>query len=104
MLGKPFRSPLLKKPDPVRDDAGDEPPLKKRRISGSDGPKQDLSGPRLIFKASGISSLPRKPFAAIQNPAAAAVEHCLDECVDNYYNVLWYVEYTRQVLTRSLRR
>ena len=79
-------------------DDGGEPPLKKPRISGGDGINPDPCGPRLVFKASGISSLPRKPFVAIQNPVAAAeVEHRLDECLDNYYNVLWYVKYTNKL-------
>ena len=90
MLGKPFRSPLLKKPEFVRNDSGSKPPSKKRRLSSGEEATQELSGPRLVFKNSGISSLPRKPFAPIKNPAAAAkIEQSLDDYVDTYYNVLW---------------
>ena len=98
MLGKPFRSPLLKKPLIVKDEAqsiansGNEHPAKKRRlIDGDDSePKRELSGPRLLFKAPGVSSLPRKPLLTVQNPAAAVeTEQTSNGAADGYYNVLW---------------
>ena len=88
MLSKPFRSPLIKKSHAVSDDSRNEPSAKKQRISSGDG--EEISGPRLVFKHSGISSLPRKPFTSIQNPAATVeTKASLEGDVDNYYNVLW---------------
>ncbi|KAL8793137.1 MAG: hypothetical protein Q9195_004249 [Heterodermia aff. obscurata] len=98
MLGKPFRSPLLKQPLIVKDEArsiannGNEYPAKKRKIiDGHDiEPKRDTSGPRLIFKAPGVSALPRKPLLTVQNPAVAvATEQTSNGAADGYYNVLW---------------
>ena len=98
MLGKPFRSPLLKKSPFVKDEAqsmannGNEHPAKKRRLIDSDDtePKRDISGPRLVFKAPGVSYLPRKPLLTVQNPAVAVgTEQTSNGAADGYYNVLW---------------
>ena len=98
MLGKPFRSPLLKKHLIVKDEAqstadnGNEHPAKKRRlIDGDDtGPKRDISGPRLVFKAPGVSSLPRQPLLSVQNPAVAVeADQISNGAADGFYNVLW---------------
>ena len=71
----------------------DEHPVKKRRIGTDAPPKTKVPGPRLVFKAPGVSSIPRKPLLIVQNPAAAAEsEQSLDGSVDGYYNVLWYAE------------
>ena len=97
MIGKPFRSPLLKQPPIVKDEArsiannDNEQPAKKRRlINGDDETKQDISGPRLVFKAPGVSALPRKPLLTVENPAVAVeTEQTLNGAADGYYNVLW---------------
>ena len=99
MLGKPFRSPLLKKPLIVKDEAqsiadngNNEYPAKKRRLihDGDTEPKRDISGPRLVFKAPGVSSLPRKPLLTVQNPSAAVeTDQISNGAADGYYNVLW---------------
>ena len=96
MLNKPFRSPLLKQAatpsDEARDvaDNEDEHPAKKRRTSTKGTAARESSGPRLVFKAPGVSSLPRKPLVTIPNPAAASeTEQSLNGFVEGYYNVLW---------------
>lgn len=93
MLGRPFRPPLLRKVAPIAEPVEEEssdPPTKKRRISEDGGPKVSTT-PQLVFKAPGISSLPRKPLLAVTNPAVAAeAAKPLDGGVEGYYNVLWY--------------
>ena len=98
MLRKPFRSPLLKKPLIVKDEAqsiadnGSEYPAKKRRVisDGDTESRGDISGPRLVFKAPGVSSLPRKPLLTVQNPSAAVeTDQISNGAGDGYYNVLW---------------
>lgn len=87
MIRKPFRTPLLRRVEESRDNDGVlEPHVKKRRIS-SDSEK--TLEPQLIFKSPGISSLPRKPLVAINNPAEAVKTP--DGGFEGYYNVLWYV-------------
>ncbi len=94
MLGKPFRSPLLVKKDTPAMSNGHEPQAKKRRISGPNDTGKEQSGPQLVFKAAGISSLPRKPLLTVHNPAiAAGVPKPQDAGVEGYYNVLWSVTY-----------
>ena len=93
MLGRPFRPPLLKKTatpaKPVEEEPSN-PPTKKRRISDDGVPKISRT-PQLVFKALGISSLPRKPLLTVINPAIAAeAAKPLDGGVERYYNVLWY--------------
>lgn len=86
MIGKPFRTPLLRKTEELGDNDGlSEPQAKKRRISNNKGD----GGPQLVFKTPGISSLPRKPLLAVKNPAVAT--NIADEGFERYYNVLWYV-------------
>lgn len=88
MIRKPFRTPLLRKPEDSRDNDGvSEPQAKKRRISNYEGDGVQTMQPQLVFKTPGISSLPRKPFLAIQNPAVATKP--LDGGLEGYYNVLW---------------
>lgn len=85
MIRKPFRTPLLRKPEESTGNEGvSEPQAKKRRIS-SDGEK--TSRPQLVFKSPEISSLPRKPLVAVRNPAEAAKPP--DGGFEGYYNVLW---------------
>ena len=92
MLGKPFRSPLQIKKVTSLTMVDDEPPAKKRRISENDEIEEDLSGPRLVFKAPGISCLPRKPLIAVSNPAKAdKTAKQLGGGIAGYYNVLWLV-------------
>ena len=71
---------------------GNEHPAKKRRLVDGDDtePKRDISGPRLVFKAPGVSCLPRKPLLTVQNPAVAVEsEQTSNGAADGYYNVLW---------------
>ena len=90
MLGKPFQSPLLVKKDPIPSPDGYEPKAKRRRISVGD--EKEQSGPQLVFKAPGISSLPRKPLLAVSNPASALeTAKPRDGGIEGYYNVLWSV-------------
>lgn len=70
----------------------EEPQAKKRRISSDQEDEAKPTGPQLVFKKPGISSLPRKPLLAVKNPAVAAqATKSLDDGVEGYYNVLWYV-------------
>ena len=90
MLGKPFRSPLLAKKDTTTSSNDHEPQAKRRRISGDEAKEQ--SGPQLVFKAPGISTLPRKPLLAVSNPAIATeTSRHQDSGIEGYYNVLWSV-------------
>lgn len=95
MLSKPFRSPLLRKPEQHSGQGeGPEPHVKRRRISDDNRRAAEPSGARLVFKTPGISSLPRKPLLRVQNPAAdidTLVK--VDSGVHGYYNVLWCVLY-----------
>ncbi len=87
MIQKPFRTPLLRKPEESTDNDGfSVPQAKKRRISNDKGD----GGPRLVFKTPGISSLPRKPLLAVKNPAVATESP--SGGFERYYNVLWYVD------------
>ncbi len=93
MLGKPFRSPLLAKKERLASSDDHEPQAKKRRISGNDEIRKEHAGPQLVFKAPGISSLPRKPLLTVQNPAKAAeVAKPQHAGIEGYYNVLWSVK------------
>ncbi|KAL8953480.1 MAG: hypothetical protein Q9222_000684 [Ikaeria aurantiellina] len=76
MLSKPFQSPLLKR----KSIDGDDAPLSKKPKLESTGSEK-----RLVFKAPGISTIPRKPLLEIGNIAAATG----DTSPDSYYNVLW---------------
>ncbi|KAL9100834.1 MAG: hypothetical protein Q9163_003845 [Psora crenata] len=102
MFGK-FRPPLLKiieKPiSPNSPDSGSSEPLpKKRRISNEPNPRQP--GPQLVFKRPGISSLPRKPLLAVDNPAVATQSlHNTDGVIEGYYNVLWRKQSTKKYKT-----
>ena len=101
MLSKPFRSPLLVKKVTSTTSVDHEPLTKKRRISENGEIKEEQSGPQLVFKAPGISSLPRKPLIAVRN-LAKAVETTKPpgDGIDDYYRVLWLVadEAQRDVL------
>ena len=91
---KPFRPPLLKKPDQTQtlaDTASDGPPAKRIRLDGQSDPVAMKPEPRLVFKTPGVSTLPRKPLQSIPNPAAALEDSKLqDDALESYYNVLWY--------------
>ena len=90
MLGKSFRSPLLVKKETTSSSDDPEPQAKKRRIS-EDNAKEQL-GTQLVFKAPGISSLPRRPLLAVSNPASAAeTSKPQTGGIEGYYNVLWSV-------------
>lgn len=92
MLRKPFRSPLLVKKDTPASPDDLEPPTKKRRISGDNAVRKEQSDPQLVFKAPGISSLPRKPLLPVNSPAKAAkANKPQDGGIEGYYNVLWSV-------------
>ena len=95
MIGKPFRPPLLRKVDNVSMSGGldhDEHQAKRRRVSTEQEDSEKLTGPQLVFKVPGISSLPRKPLLIVKNPTVAAqATQPLDGVVEGYYNVLWYV-------------
>ena len=92
MLGKPFRSPLLVKKDSPASSNDHEPLSKKRRISGNEEARNAQSGPQLVFKVPGISSLPRKPLLAVDNPAITAEATKLQDAgIEGFYNVLWSV-------------
>lgn len=90
MIRKPFRTPLLRKPEePGYNDEVSEPKAKKRRISSNEGDVEKHMGPQLVFKTPGISSLPRKPL--ISNENLAGVTRPFDGLLEGYYSVLWYV-------------
>ena len=94
MIGKPFRPPLLRKVEdlgkPPLDGDSDEPQPKKRRIDDVNEENVEQSRPQLIFKRPGISSLPRKPLLAVNNPPIVTQPtHPANEGVDCCYNVLW---------------
>ncbi|KAL2038658.1 hypothetical protein N7G274_008706 [Stereocaulon virgatum] len=93
MIGKPFRPPLLRKAENVSvsgvADVG-EHQAKRRRISTEQEDSEKPTGPQLVFKVPGISSLPRKPLSPVKNPTVAAqASQPLDGGVEGYYNVLW---------------
>ena len=93
MHGKPFRSPLIKARQPAIDGAprDGEPVAKRPCPSIREASSQDVSGPRLVFKTPGVSSLPRKPLAAVENLAGTIGKESRPEnCTETYYNVLWY--------------
>lgn len=90
MIGKPFRTPLLKKTEESGDNDGvSEPQAKKRRISSDRVDSVKTMGPQLVFKTPGISSLPRKPLLAVENPELS--QRRPDGGLEGFYNVLWYV-------------
>ena len=94
MIGKPFRSPLLNKlPTTASNDPRPEvPPAKRRRLDEVDEGSKYIRGPQLVFKNPGISSLPRKPLLAVQNPnASVEIVEPLEGGTEAYYNVLWSV-------------
>ncbi|KAL8935807.1 MAG: hypothetical protein Q9211_004504, partial [Gyalolechia sp. 1 TL-2023] len=76
MLQRPFRSPLLKR---LSGDENDEHVSKKPKGE----PK--VTGPRLVFKHPGISTLPRKPLLEIDKLAAEAN----GVTTKGFYSVLW---------------
>lgn len=78
VLMKPFSPPLLKRSNVNENEA---PQPKKIKLGSADSD----SGPRLIFKKSGVSSVPRKPFSKVENPA----EKTEEGGPKGYYNVLW---------------
>ena len=90
MIRKPFRTPLLRRTKESVDNDGDsEPQAKKRRMSSDKEDGVETTGAQLVFKTSGISSLPRKPLLAVTNHAVFTKP--LDRGLEGYYNVLWYV-------------
>ena len=94
-LAKPFRTPLLSKPltsaNAIRQD-NVEPEAKRRRIDDNSSSREALKVTHLVFKASGVSSLPRKPLVAVVKPVVAAeAPQPTDGGVEGYYNVLWFV-------------
>ena len=90
MLTKPFRSPLLRQAESIPELDRNEIPRKRQRISNDNETTAELSGPRLVFKTPGISSLPRKPLVTVPNPAAdGPVTTERHDGARNYYNVLW---------------
>lgn len=92
MLRKPFRSPLLKQvSSPSASNERSEPDPKRRRISSDNERSTEPSGPRLVFKAPGVSTLPRKPLLPVQNPAVVGdADVQAENGIQSYYNVLWY--------------
>ena len=96
-MNKPFRPPLLRKVDNAtvsNGTYGEGPQTKRRRISSDQEDEDKPAGPQLVFKKPGISSLPRKPLLAVENPSVAAqATQPLHGGVEGYYNVLWYVRY-----------
>ncbi|MCJ1486359.1 helicase, partial [Schaereria dolodes] len=86
MFSKPFRPPLLNKSAAK----GHEPPIKKQRLDNDGKAAEIRDGSRLVFKKPGISSLPRKPLLAVNNPTAEAdMTPQFPEQVEGHYNVLW---------------
>ncbi len=95
MIRRPFRTPFLRKTEELGDDDRvSEPQTKKRRISSDEEDGVKMAEPRLVFKTPGISSLPRKPRLAVENPAG--VTKTLDGGFDGYYNVLWCIHLLRE--------
>ncbi|KAI4176577.1 MAG: hypothetical protein LQ343_000868 [Gyalolechia ehrenbergii] len=76
MLSRPFRSPLLKR---LPGDENDEHVSKK--LKG----EPVVTGPRLVFKHPGISTLPRKPLLEFDKPAAEAN----GATSKGFYSALW---------------
>lgn len=76
---------------PDKADFADQPPAKRRRVSGSDDQEITKSTAlKLVFKTPGISILPRKPLLDVKNSATVAqVTQPSDGGVEGYYNVLW---------------
>lgn len=98
MTARPFRSPVLKVTEKLRaaNNENDEPQTKKRRISHLPTENGRESGPQLVFKRPGISSLPRKPLLAVMNPSSVAqATQPTDGAIEGYYNVLWYERFPR---------
>ena len=92
MIRKPFRTPLLRKPEESGyNDGVSEPEAKKRRISNNKGDVEKTVRPQLVFKVPGISSLPRKLLSANENLAVSTRPS--DGSLEGYYNVLWYVRF-----------
>lgn len=83
---KPFRSPLLQRPTNLQSEDALQPPTKKRRSNHEVA--SEISGPHLVFKQPGISSLPRKPLVTVQNPGIEGLTTST-EGVEGHYNVLW---------------
>ncbi|KAF2087056.1 hypothetical protein K490DRAFT_42506 [Saccharata proteae CBS 121410] len=84
MIQKPFKSPLLtRRPSEqprIPQDAGSEPPPKKRRVS-RDKDEQPVAIPSKPAQVG-----PRKPLQVV-NPAAEV--NSAPAGIDGYYNVLW---------------
>ena len=90
MIGRPFRTPFLRRAeDSGHEDRVLEPQAKKRRIGSDKEEDVKTKRPKLVFKTPGLSSLPRKPLSAIANPAEGTEP--LDGELESFYNVLWYV-------------
>lgn len=94
MIRKPFRTPFLTKTDAssANSTAQDsEPQPKRRRISSDHELGATKTVPRLVFKTPGVSSLPRNPLLAVQNPSVVAEVAELESGggIHCYYNVLW---------------
>ena len=90
MLTKPFISPLVRKPEKVsiEDDIGRQ--NKRRRISSDNDSIAQQPESRVVFKAPGISALPRKPLLAVHNLAVEKDVRVTKEVgVQSCYNILW---------------
>lgn len=95
-----FRPPLLKKSNapnqPLAQVASNlddsEPPTKKRKTGDEQKQSAKPAGPHLVFKAPGISSLPRDPLLKVDSLSGAPpASESVDGGVEGYYNVLWYM-------------
>ena len=95
MFRKPFRTPLLKKKEEsVHIDEIVEPQSKKRRLSSDNENDLKTIRPRLVFKAPGISSVPRRPLLTIGN--SAVIANSSDGTSEGYYNVLWCIHFSNE--------
>ena len=95
MFKKPFRTPLLKKPEESVDiDESLEPQAKKRRLSHDNENDIKTNGSRLVFKTPGTSSVPRRPLLAVGNSTVTAKSS--DGSSEGYYNVLWCIHFSNE--------
>ncbi|KAI4188499.1 MAG: hypothetical protein L6R41_002099 [Letrouitia leprolyta] len=83
MPSRPFRSPLLKRPS---GNENDEHVCKKLKAEST------VTGPRLVFKRPGISTVPRKPLLEIDKPEAETS----GLTSKGFYNVLWRTVTTKK--------
>lgn len=87
----PFRTPCANTPGEIDDS---EPQPKRRRISNDQKPATPQTKSRLVFKAPGISSVPRRPLSAVGNLAVASEPAATNnDDSGRHYTVLWYVNY-----------